>query len=64
LSQTRWKSHIESIKGLRFQTSQIRDVLLKLGEINDDLEIKDEVDCLATYEFENFEFWFKYDYLV
>ena len=56
LSQTWWESRIESIKVLRFQTSQIRHALLKLGEINYDLEIKDETDCLVTYELQNFEF--------
>ena len=47
------KNSIESIKALRFQTPQIRDALLKLGEIND-LKIKSEADCLATYELDNF----------
>jgi len=56
LSQTRWECRIESIKALRFQIPQIRDVLLKLGEINDNLKIKSEVDCLETYDLENFEF--------
>ena len=55
-SQTRWEIRIESIKALRFQTPQIRDALLKLGEFNDGLKIKSEADCLATYELENFEF--------
>ena len=56
MSQTRWECRIESIKALRFQIPQIRDVLLKLGEINDNLKIKSEVDCLETYDLENFEF--------
>ena len=56
MSQTWWESRIESIKTLRFQTPQIRDVLLKLGEINNDLKIKSKANCLATYELENFEF--------
>jgi len=56
LSQTRWESRIESIKALKFQTPQIKDALLKLGQINNDLKIKSETDCLATYELENFEF--------
>jgi hypothetical protein len=29
---------------------------LKLGEVNDEPKIKSEVECLATYELENFEF--------
>jgi len=55
-SQTRWEIRIESIKALRFQTPQIRDALLKLDEINDDLKIKSEANYLATYELGNFEF--------
>ena len=56
MSQTRWESHIESVKAVRFQSSQIRDVLFELAEISDDPKIKSEVDCLTTYELENFEF--------
>lgn len=55
-SQTRRKSRIESVKSLRFQTLQIRDVLLELCEITDEPKIKSEVECLANYELENFEF--------
>ena len=29
---------------------------MKLGEVNDEPKIKSEVECLATYELENFEF--------
>ncbi|XP_045802280.1 zinc finger MYM-type protein 1-like [Trifolium pratense] len=56
LSQTRWESRIESVKAIRFQTSEIRDALLKLTEVNDEPRIKSEAECLATYELGKFEF--------
>ncbi|KAK4596796.1 hypothetical protein RGQ29_014721 [Quercus rubra] len=46
LSQTRWESRIE----------KIRDALLQLAKTSEDPKTKSEVDCLATYELENFEF--------
>ena len=56
MSQTSWESRIESVKAVRFQTLQIRDTLFELAEASDDPKIKSEVDCLANYELENFEF--------
>ena len=44
------------MKVVRFQTFQIRDALFELVEASDDPKIKSEVDCLANYELENFEF--------
>ncbi|XP_052299044.1 uncharacterized protein LOC127902959 [Citrus sinensis] len=55
LSQTRWESHIERVKAIRFQTPQIRDVLLQLAEFGEDPKTKSEAKCLATYGLENFE---------
>ncbi|KAL2957991.1 hypothetical protein AAZX31_18G182000 [Glycine max] len=56
LSQTRWEIRIESVKAIKFQTLQIRDVLFELAEASDDPKIKCEADCLANYELKNFEF--------
>ncbi|XP_022883879.1 uncharacterized protein LOC111400722 [Olea europaea var. sylvestris] len=55
LSQTRWESHVESIRAIRSQAPQIRNTLLELARV-DDPKTKSEVECLATYEIENFEF--------
>ena len=49
LSQTRWKSGVESVKAVRFQAPQIRDVLFELVETNDHPKIKSEAECLGTY---------------
>jgi len=53
--------HIEL--AVRFQISQIRYVLFELLETSDDPKIKREVDCLAIYELENFEFFVMNEYL-
>nr|KYP34700.1 hypothetical protein KK1_044329 [Cajanus cajan] len=44
------------IKNTREKCCLIRDVLFKLVETSDDPKIKGKVDCLTTYELENFEF--------
>jgi len=46
LSQTRWESRVETVKAVRFQAPQIRDVLFELVETNDDPKIKSEAKCL------------------
>ena len=56
LSKTRWESHVESVKAIKFQAPQIRDALLQLAQTSEDPKIKSEADYLATYEIESFEF--------
>ena len=56
MSKTRWEIRTESVKAIRFQARNIRNALLELAETNDDLKIKSEAKCLATYELEDFEF--------
>jgi hypothetical protein len=56
LSQTRWKSRIESLKTIKFQTPQIRDTLLQSAKTSEDPKTKSETNCLATYEMKSFEF--------
>ncbi|XP_022859067.1 zinc finger MYM-type protein 1-like, partial [Olea europaea var. sylvestris] len=65
LSQTRWESHVESIKPIKEQSVQIRDALLDSASIVEDPKTKREAESLAIYELENFEFllgiviWYK-----
>ena len=56
LSQTRRESHVESVRTMRFQATEIRDALIHLANIDGDPKIKSEVESLATNEMENSEF--------
>ncbi|XP_022870548.1 zinc finger MYM-type protein 1-like [Olea europaea var. sylvestris] len=56
LSQTRWESHVESVKPIMKQTAQIRDALLDLVESNENPKVKNEAESLTTHELQNFEF--------
>ncbi|KAL8461685.1 hypothetical protein ACS0TY_032972 [Phlomoides rotata] len=64
LSQTRWESHVESIKAIKEQIVQIKDALVDLTD-TEDPKTKSEAESLVLYEFENFEFllgvviWYK-----
>ncbi|XP_075515349.1 uncharacterized protein LOC142549989 [Primulina tabacum] len=65
LSQTRWESHVESVKPIKEQIAQIRDALYDLANDSEDPKTKSEAESLALYELENFEFllgvviWYK-----
>lgn len=56
LSSTHWESRIESVKAIRFQVLEIREVLLELAESDNNSKIRSETNSLATYELGNFEF--------
>ncbi|XP_042451602.1 uncharacterized protein LOC122036375 [Zingiber officinale] len=56
LSQTRWESHVESVKPIKEQTAQIRDALLDLTNNTEDPKTRSEAESLALYELEKFEF--------
>lgn len=61
MSQTRWKSHVESVKAIRFQALEIREVLLCLAESTYNPATRSSVESLAlceTHGIGGFEFMF------
>ncbi|KAL9154317.1 hypothetical protein ABFS82_10G106500 [Erythranthe guttata] len=56
LSMTRWESHIESVKAILSQVSQIREALFKLAEISEDAKLSRDAYTLASGELSSFEF--------
>ncbi|XP_074368878.1 uncharacterized protein LOC141708906 [Apium graveolens] len=58
LCATRWESHIESVRAVRFQTSKLRDALVHLSNVTQDSMIRCEARSLVENEIESFEFLF------
>ena len=56
LSETRWKSRIESVKAIISQAPQIRDALLQLVDVTEDGKTKTDATTLTTFHLENFKF--------
>lgn len=56
LSQTRWKSHIESVKPIKYNALKIRDALFDLASSSEDPKTSSEAESLAVHEVGSFEF--------
>src|SRR4051812_26289982 len=56
LSTTRWESHIDAVKAIITQASQIREALFKLAEIIEDPKLSRDAETLASTELSNFDF--------
>ena len=65
LSVTHWESHIESVKAIRSQAAELRDVLIKITNSSTDDVMMAEAKGLCNNTLEDFEFlislciWYK-----
>ena len=70
LSSTRWESRVESVKAIRFQILEVREALLQIADVDDNLKIRSEAKSLAQNELGDFEFiislviWYEILYAV
>ena len=53
---TQWESHIESVKAIRTQTSELRDALIDIANNSKDDAVMMEAKGLCQNALENFEF--------
>uniref|UniRef100_A0A0D3E180 DUF4371 domain-containing protein n=1 Tax=Brassica oleracea var. oleracea TaxID=109376 RepID=A0A0D3E180_BRAOL len=68
INDTRWESHVNCVKAIRFQAPKIRDALIYIAETTDDPSTQSNAECLVTSETHgigNYEFllsmviWYK-----
>lgn len=53
---TRWESHFEVVKAIRFQASELRGALFEISENDNDNDVKSQANSLAILYVGNFEF--------
>ena len=56
MSSTRWETHVDSVKAIRFQIPEIREALLQVAESDNDPLASSEAKSLAKNDLGGFEF--------